>query len=147
MEFTCFMSFALAQAVAASKRGEIPVGAVVVKSGIVIAQAGNETRGTCDPTAHAEILAMRRACTVLKAERLTGCDLYVTLEPCPMCATAISYARISRIYCAAMDPKSGGIWVYDNPACHHKPDIYTGIKERASQKLLTKFFTALRSNL
>lgn len=139
------MDAALKEAVAAATRDEVPVGAVVVSpNGEIIASAGNRTRELNDPTAHAEILAIRAACGVLGDERLTGCDLYVTLEPCPMCASAISQARIARLYYGATDPKSGGIAqgprIYSHAQSHHVPEVYDGIAEAASTKLLRQFF-------
>jgi len=139
------MSEALVQARAAADRGEVPVGAVIVDgAGQVIASAGNRTRELLDPTAHAEVLAIRAACSALGVERLTGCDLYVTLEPCPMCAAAISNARIGRLYYGASDPKSGGVEqgprVFSHTQCHHVPEVYDGIDAGASQKLLRDFF-------
>ena len=143
------MSKALVQARAAANRGEVPVGAVIVDgAGQVIASAGNRTRELSDPTAHAEVLAIRAACSALGAERLTGCDLYVTLEPCPMCAAAISNARIGRLYYGASDPKSGGVEqgprVFSHAQCHHAPEVYDGIDAVASQKLLRDFFKGWR---
>ena len=143
------MSKALVQARAAADRGEVPVGAVIVDgAGQVIALAGNRTRELSDPTAHAEVLAIRAACSALGAERLTGCDLYVTLEPCPMCAAAISNARIGRLYYGASDPKSGGVEqgprVFSHAQCHHAPEVYDGIDAVASQKLLRDFFKERR---
>jgi tRNA(Arg) A34 adenosine deaminase TadA len=143
------MGLALAEAQAAAARGEVPVGAVVVApDGRVAARAGNRTRELADPTAHAEILAVRAACLALGSERLTGYDLYVTLEPCPMCAAAISFARVRRLYYGASDPKGGGVEVgprvFDQPTCHHRPDIYAGIGEREAAALLTAFFAGLR---
>ena len=143
------MSKALVQARAAANRGEVPVGAVIVDgAGKVIALAGNRTRELSDPTAHAEVLAIRAACLALGAERLTGCDLYVTLEPCPMCAAAISNARIGRLYYGASDPKSGGVEqgprVFSHAQCHHAPEVYDGIDAVASQKLLRDFFKERR---
>ena len=143
------MSKALVQARAAANRGEVPVGAVIVdEAGQVIALAGNRTRELSDPTAHAEVLAIRAACSALGAERLTGCDLYVTLEPCPMCAAAISNARIGRLYYGASDPKSGGVEqgprVFSHAQCHHAPEVYDGIDAVASQKLLRDFFKERR---
>ena len=143
------MSKALVQARAAANRGEVPVGAVIVDgAGKVIALAGNRTRELSDPTAHAEVLAIRAACSALGAERLTGCDLYVTLEPCPMCAAAISNARIGRLYYGASDPKSGGVEqgprVFSHAQCHHAPEVYDGIDGVASQKLLRDFFKGRR---
>ncbi len=148
--FRSFMGLALAQAEAAGARGEVPVGAVVVGSdGVVLAQAGNRTRELCDPTAHAEMLAIRAACAALGQERLTGCDLYVTLEPCAMCAMAISHARLRRVYYGAADPKSGGVAqgprVFAHSQCHHVPEVYDNIDAPASEALLRRFFDALRS--
>jgi tRNA(Arg) A34 adenosine deaminase TadA len=143
-QFRSFMDAALSQARDAATRGEVPVGAVVVQNGTVIAQAGNETRALNDPTAHAETLAIRRACSALGVERLTDCDLYVTLEPCPMCAGAIANARIARLYFGASDPKSGGVLsgarVFDHPQCHHRPEVYDGLSENECKTLLTDFF-------
>jgi len=142
------MDVALAEARAAGARGETPIGAVVVREGVVIASAGNRPRELNDPTAHAEILAIRAAAAVLGNERLTGCDLYVTLEPCPMCAAAISFARIRRLYYGAADPKGGavdsGVRLYASPTCHHAPEVYGGISETASATLLRDFFAARR---
>jgi len=143
------MDIALEQARAAAARGEVPVGAVVIApTGEVIAQAGNRTRADNDPTAHAEILAIRAACAHLGAERLTGCALYVTLEPCPMCAGAISAARIARLYYGASDPKSGGVAqgarVFAHPQCHHAPEVFEGIAEQEATALLRDFFAARR---
>jgi tRNA(adenine34) deaminase len=142
------MAEALAQARAAAARGEVPVGALVVKDGIVIARAGNRTLEDRDPTAHAEILAIRAACEALGSERLVGCDLIVTLEPCPMCAAAISFARIRRLYYAASDPKGGavenGVRFYASPTCHHAPEVYGGIRESEASALLRDFFSARR---
>ncbi len=143
------MDLALQEARAAAARGEVPVGAVVVTGqGAVLAQAGNRTRELCDPTAHAEILAIRAACAALGQERLTECDLYVTLEPCPMCAAAISNARIARLYYGAADPKSGGVGqgprIFAHPQCHHLPEIYDGIGAGEAAALLQDFFARLR---
>jgi tRNA(adenine34) deaminase len=143
------MARALAAAAAAGARGEVPVGAVIVDpTGAIIAEAGNRTRELCDPTAHAELLAIRAACAVLGSERLSGCDLHVTLEPCPMCATAISFARIARVYYAAPDPKGGGVdhgpRVYAHPTCHHRPEVYGGIGESEAAALLRSFFADRR---
>lgn len=147
-DFTSFMDVALKEAKAAGARGEVPVGAVIVKAGKVLAQAGNRTREQADPTAHAEILALRAACAQL-GERLTDCDIYVTLEPCPMCAAALSFARIRRLYYAASDPKSGGIEhgprLFTHPQCHHKPEIYEGLRETEAAALLKNFFAKRRS--
>jgi tRNA(Arg) A34 adenosine deaminase TadA len=149
MVFKSFMSEALVQARAAADRGEVPVGAVIVDgAGQVIASAGNRTRELHDPTAHAEVLAIRAACSALGVERLTGCDLYVTLEPCPMCAAAISNARIGRLYYGASDPKSGGVEqgprVFSHAQCHHAPEVYDGIDAVASRDLLKAFFKGRR---
>jgi tRNA(Arg) A34 adenosine deaminase TadA len=142
------MGAALAEARAAAARGEVPVGAVVVKDGEVLASAGNRTLELRDPTAHAEILAIREACRVLGSERLVGCDLAVTLEPCPMCAGAISFARIRRLYFGALDPKGGavesGVRLYSSPTCHHAPDVYGGIGESEAASLLRSFFADRR---
>jgi cytidine deaminase len=148
MTFRSHMSLALQEATAAAARGEVPVGAVVVQAGRVLAQAGNRTRELNDPTAHAEMLAIRAACAALGQERLTGCDLYVTLEPCPMCAAAISNARIARLYYGAADPKSGGVAqgprIFDHPQCHHRPEVYDGIAAEEASRLLTDFFAPRR---
>ena len=145
MAFTTFMPDAIEEARAAAARGEVPVGAVLVSpDGTVLARAGNETRAGRDPTAHAEVLAIRRACARLGAERLTGCTLWVTLEPCPMCAAAIAHARIARLVYGASDPKSGGIEtgprLYAHPNLHHAPEIVAGIDETTCRTLLTEFF-------
>ena len=150
MTFTSHMATALSEARAAAARGEVPVGAVVTgPDGAILAQAGNRTRELADPTAHAEVLAIRAACAVLGAERLTGCDLYVTLEPCPMCAAAISLARIRRLYFGAADPKSGGVLqgarVFAQPQCHHVPEVYDGIAAEESAAMLQTFFSARRA--
>lgn len=148
MTFRSHMQIALTEAEAAAARGEIPVGAVLLRDGKVVAQAGNRTRELNDPTAHAEVLVIREACRVLRQERLTGCDLYVTLEPCPMCAAAISNARIGRLYYGASDPKSGGVGqgprIFSHPQCHHAPEVYDGIDEARSAALLADFFARLR---
>jgi tRNA(adenine34) deaminase len=143
------MDVALNEARAAGLRGEVPVGAVVVgPDGAVVAQAGNRTRQMCDPTAHAEVLAIRGACTVLGSERLVGHDLYVTLEPCPICAGAISAARIARLYYGAADPKSGGVAhgarVFSHAQCHHVPEVYEGIAAGEAEAILREFFAARR---
>ncbi|GGA20442.1 tRNA-specific adenosine deaminase [Salipiger profundus] len=143
------MEQALAEARAAAARGEVPVGAVVVApDGRVAAAAGNRTRELNDPTAHAEILALRAACAAAGSERLPGHDLYVTLEPCPMCAAAISAARIARLYYGATDPKSGGVAhgarVFAHPQCHHVPEVYDGIAAREAETLLRGFFAERR---
>jgi cytidine deaminase len=146
--FTSFMDAALAEARAAALAGEVPVGAVVVREGVVIARARNRMRELVDPTAHAEMLAIREACRVLGSERLTGCDLWVSLEPCPACAGAIAAARLSRLYYAASDPKSGGVAqgprVFDHPQAHWAPEIYGGIGEAEAAALLKDFFAARR---
>jgi tRNA(adenine34) deaminase len=148
MTFLSFMSAAMSQARAAALRGEVPIGAVVVREGRVIAAAGNRTRELCDPTAHAEVLAIREACQLLQSERLPDCDLYVTLEPCPICAGTIAAARIKRLYFGALDPKSGGTLhgarVFSHPQCHHLPEIYDGIDAAQSEALLREFFAAKR---
>ena len=143
------MALALDAARAAGSAGEVPIGAVIVDGdGRVIAAAGNRTITDHDPTAHAEILAIREACAQIGSERLTGCDLYVTLEPCPMCAAAISFARIRRLYYAAYDPKGGGIEqgarIFSQPTCHHRPEIYSGIGESEAATLLRDFFRERR---
>ena len=148
MDFRSYMDIALSEAQAAAARGEVPVGAVIVRGGQVIARAGNQTRALNDPTAHAEMLVIRAACAALDQERLTGCDLYVTLEPCPMCAAAISNARIARLYYGAADPKSGGVAqgprVFAHPQCHHKPEVYDGIASQEAETMLRDFFAAKR---
>ncbi|PHQ84358.1 MAG: tRNA-specific adenosine deaminase [Thalassobium sp.] len=149
MTFRSHMDSALSEARAAAARGEVPVGAVIVDAGgRVLAAAGNRTRELNDPTAHAEMLAIRAACAALDQERLTGCDLYVTLEPCPMCAAAISNARIARLYYGASDPKSGGVAhgarVFTHPQCHHAPEVYDGISAQAAAALLSDFFANRR---
>ena len=146
--FRSFMGLALDQARAAADRGEVPVGAVVVRGDQVLAQAGNRTRELSDPTAHAEMLAIRAACAAMGSERLVGCDLYVTLEPCPMCAAAISAARLGRLYFGAADPKSGGVTVgarvFTHPQCHHVPEVYDGIGGAEAEALLRAFFAERR---
>lgn len=142
------MAEAMAEAQAAAARGEVPVGAVVVLNGEIVARAGNRTRELCDPTAHAEVLAIREACRRAGSERLPGHDLYVTLEPCPICAGAIAAARIARLYYGATDPKSGGVAhgarVFSHPQCHHVPEIYDGIDAEQSERLLKSFFAPRR---
>lgn len=148
METQSFMDAALAQAHAAGEAGEVPIGAVVVRAGAVIAQAGNRTLMYRDPTAHAEIIAIRQAARALANERLFDCDLYVTLEPCTMCAAAISLARIRRLYYGAADPKAGavehGVQFFSDRTCLHRPEIYGGIGEREAATLLQNFFRARR---
>ncbi|MTH34594.1 nucleoside deaminase [Paracoccus limosus] len=149
MEFSTHMPEALDQARSAAARGEVPVGAVLVGAdGRVLARAGNRTREDSDPTAHAEILAIRAACAALGSERLPGAQLWVTLEPCPMCAAAISAARIAVLYYGADDPRMGGVRhgarVFDHPQCHHRPEIIDGISAEESRNLLQDFFRARR---
>jgi tRNA(Arg) A34 adenosine deaminase TadA len=149
MTFRSHMDAALAEARAAAARGEVPVGAVVVgPDGRVLAAAGNRTRELADPTAHAELLAIREAARAQGSERLTGCDLYVTLEPCPMCAAAISQARIARLYYGAEDPKSGGVAhgprIFAHPQSHHVPEVYDGIGAEEAARLLRAFFAERR---
>lgn len=143
-----FMAEALEEARAAADRGEVPVGAVVVSGGEILARAGNRTLELKDPTAHAELLAIREAAAALGSERLIGCDLWVTLEPCAMCAAAISFARIRRLYYGAPDPKMGGVEhgprFFSQPTCHHAPEVYPGIAEREAAELLRDFFAARR---
>ena len=144
------MDLAFAEAEAAALRGEVPIGAVIVDGeGALVAAAGNRTLELKDPTAHAELLAIREACAKLGSERLTGCDIYVTLEPCPMCATAISFARLRRLYFAAPDEKGGGVEhgprIFAHSTCHHAPEIYGGIGERRAAEMLRNFFAPRRS--
>ncbi len=148
-EFTSHMDRALAEAQAAAERGESPIGAVVAgPDGAVLAVGGNRVRELSDPSAHAEMLALRAAAQATGSERLTGCDLYVTLEPCPMCAGAISLARIRRLYYGAPDPKTGGVdhgaRVFAHPTCHHAPEVYGAIAEAECAALLRRFFQARR---
>jgi tRNA(adenine34) deaminase len=142
------MDLALKVAEKAGKSGEVPIGCVIVRDYEVIATAGNLTLSRRDPTAHAEVLAIRQAAERIGTERLTDCDLYVTLEPCAMCAGAISFARIRRLYYGAADPKGGavesGVRFFASPTCHHAPDVYPGIGERASATLLQEFFRERR---
>jgi tRNA(adenine34) deaminase len=144
-----FMELALAEARAAGERGEVPVGCVLVRGGEVIARAGNRTVADRDPTAHAEMIAIRDAARALGSERLADCDLYVTLEPCAMCAAAVSFARIRRLYYGAADPKGGavenGVKFFASPTCHHQPEIYGGLAEAAARDLLKSFFKDRRS--
>ena len=143
-----FMDDALSEARAAQAAGEVPVGAVIVCDGAVVARAGNRTLRERDPTAHCEMLTIRQAAALLGSERLTGCDLYVTLEPCAMCAGAISFARIRRLYYGAPDPKGGAVdhgpRFYQQPTCHHRPEVYGGINESEAAALLKEFFKARR---
>jgi tRNA(adenine34) deaminase len=142
------MDDALGQARDAQAASEVPVGAVVVRDGAIIALAGNRTLRDRDPTAHAELLAIREAAAALGSERLTDCDLYVTLEPCAMCTAAISFARIRRLYYGAVDPKGGavenGVRFFASPTCHHRPEVYGGIGESEAGALLRDFFKARR---
>jgi tRNA(adenine34) deaminase len=143
-----FMQLALEEARAAAERGEVPVGCVVVREGEVIARAGNRTIVDRDPTAHAEVLAIRQAAAALGSERLATCDLYVTLEPCAMCAAAMSFARIRRLYFGASDPKGGavedGVRFFSAATCNHRPEVYGGLNESACAALLKEFFQARR---
>ncbi|WP_209003991.1 nucleoside deaminase [Labrenzia sp. CE80] len=143
-----FMELALKEAQKAAARGEVPVGAVLVCEGKVLACDGNRTLEYSDPTAHAEVLVIRQACQQFESQRLPGCDLYVTLEPCPMCAAAISFARIRRLYFGAADEKGGavdhGTRFFCQPTCHHVPEVYSGISERAAAVLLKDFFQSKR---
>lgn len=142
------LSCAFAEARAASSRGEVPVGAVLVRDGVILSRAGNRVLELKDPTAHAEILAIRDACRTSGSERLTGCDLYVTLEPCAMCAAAISFARLRRLYWAASDPKGGAVEhgprLFSQPTCHHAPELYGGLRESEGAALLRSFFAERR---
>lgn len=148
MSAATFMDLALEQAENAGKAGEVPIGCVIVRDGAVIARAGNRTLTDRDPTAHAEVLALRQAARTLGSERLTGCDLYVTLEPCTMCAAAISFARIRRLYFGALDPKGGavdsGVRFFASPTCHHAPEVYPAVGETRAATLLREFFKARR---
>lgn len=142
------MEMALHQARLAADRGEVPVGAVIMRGGEILAQTGNRTLELNDPTAHAEVLVIREACKVLGTQRLPDCDLYVTLEPCTLCATAISFARIRRLYIGAEDVKGGGVLngvrFYSQETCHHAPEVYSGIGEKAAAELLKSFFAGRR---
>ena len=143
-----FMDMALEEARAAGERGEVPVGCLIVRAGEVIARAGNRTVADRDPTGHAEIVAIRDAAARLASERLEDCDLYVTLEPCAMCAGAVSFARIRRLYYGAGDPKGGavdnGVKFFAAPTCHHRPEVYGGLAEAEASALLTEFFKERR---
>src|SRR6516164_2377619 len=143
-----FMDLALEEARAAGSRGEVPVGCVIVHDGAVIARAGNRTLVDHDPTAHAELVAIRAAAAALGSERLEDCDLYVTLEPCAMCAGAVSFARIRRLYYGAADPKGGavdnGVQFFTSPTCHHRPEVYGGLGEAEASALLKAFFRERR---
>jgi tRNA(Arg) A34 adenosine deaminase TadA len=142
------MSCAFFEARAALERGEVPIGAVIVRDGAIVSRAGNQTLQDKDPTAHAEVLAIRRACRTEDSERLSGCDIYVTLEPCALCAAAISFARLRRLYFAAPDPKGGGVEqgprFFAQPTCHHVPEIYGGLRASEAAAMLTAFFMARR---
>ncbi|GIT90869.1 tRNA-specific adenosine deaminase [Jannaschia pagri] len=146
--FRSFMPQALIQARAAAARGEVPVGAVVSRGATILAEAGNRTRELSDPTAHAEILAIRAACARLGSERLIGCALWVTLEPCAMCAQAIAHARLARLHFGALDPKSGGVLhgarVFEHTQTHHRPEVYDGLEGDACAELLREFFAERR---
>lgn len=149
MSKASFMEHALEEAKLAAQRGEVPVGAVLVHKGTIISRNGNRTLELKDPTAHAEVLVIREAAAKLGNERLYGCDLYVTLEPCPMCAGATSFARIRRLYYGASDEKSGavesGVKYYNSETCHHKPEVYSGILETECSTILKEFFSDKRS--
>ena len=142
------MALALAEARLAAEAGEVPVGAVIVREGVILASGRNRPRADHDPTAHAEMAAIRAAARALGDERLVGCDLYVTLEPCTMCAAAISHARIRRLYFGASDPKGGGVEngvrFFDQPTCHHRPEVYGGMGEAEAAALLRAFFAERR---
>src|SRR5436190_6097585 len=148
MQSPSFMDVAMAEARAAGSAGEVPVGCVIVCNGAAIARAGNRTLADRDPTAHCELLAIRRAAAALACERLIDCDLYVTLEPCAMCAAAISFARIRRLYYGAGDAKGGavenGVRFFASPTCHHRPEVYGGIGEAQSAELVQSFFRERR---
>jgi tRNA(adenine34) deaminase len=145
---TSFMAMALDEAGATGARGEVPVGCVIVRGGAVVARAGNRTLADRDPTAHAEIIAIRAAAASLGSERLDACDLYVTLEPCAMCAGAVAFARIRRLYYGAADPKGGavdnGVKFFASPSCHHRPEVYGGLAEAEAGALLKEFFRERR---
>ena len=143
-----FMELALDEARKAQSRGEVPIGCIIVRDGAVIAAAGNRTLADRDPTAHAEMLAIRAAAQILGSERLIECDLHVTLEPCAMCAAAVSFARIRRLYYGAADPKGGavesGVRFFSSPTCHHRPEVYGAMGESDASALLKDFFKARR---
>jgi tRNA(adenine34) deaminase len=145
---TSFMDMALEEARIAGAAGEVPVGCVIVRGDAVVARAGNRTLADCDPTAHAEIVAIRAAARLLGSQRLGDCDLYITLEPCAMCAAAVSFARIRRLYYGAADPKGGavdnGVKFFSSPTCHHRPEVYGGIAEAEASALLKEFFRERR---
>jgi tRNA(Arg) A34 adenosine deaminase TadA len=142
------MAIAFGEARAAAERGEVPVGAAIMRDGTLLARAGNRTLELKDPTAHAEMLAIRAACEAAGSERLPGCDIYVTLEPCPMCAAAISFARLRRLYFGASDPKMGGVEngprIFSSSSCQHRPEIYGGMREGESAEMLKAFFRVKR---
>jgi tRNA(adenine34) deaminase len=148
MTMATFMEMALDEARAGGEAGEVPVGCVIVHDGAVVARAGNRTLTDADPTAHAELVALRAAARLLGSERLTACDLYVTLEPCAMCAGAVSFARIRRLYYGAADPKGGavdnGVKFFSSPTCHHRPEVYGGLAEAEASALLKEFFRERR---
>ncbi len=143
-----FMDMALEEARTAGEAGEVPVGCVIVRDGAVIARAGNRTLTDSDPTAHAEMVALRQAAGLLGSERLGDCDLYVTLEPCAMCAGAVAFARVRRLYYGAADPKGGavdnGVKFFASPTCHHRPEVYGGMAEAEASALLKEFFRERR---
>lgn len=144
-----YMQLALEEARQAAARGEVPVGAVLVdEEGNILAQAGNRTEAECDPSAHAELLAIRAACAIRRSPRLPDCTLYVTLEPCPLCATAISFARLRRIVFGAFDPKGGGVehgpCIFHQPTCHHRPEVMGGVYAETASALLKDFFALKR---
>lgn len=145
---TKFMDLAIEEAIAAGARNEVPVGAVIARKGKIIAAQGNRIIGNADPTAHAEILAIRQACATVQSERLVDCDLYVSLEPCPMCAAAIGFARIRRLYYGAEDIKAGGVdhgvRLFSQPGCNHRPEVYGGIQQETCANLLRDFFEQRR---
>jgi tRNA(adenine34) deaminase len=143
-----FMALALDEARAAGRRGEVPIGCAIVRAGAVVARAGNSMLASRDPTAHAELTAIRQAAALVGSERLDDCDLYVTVEPCAMCAAAISFARIRRLYYGAADSKGGavesGVRFFASPTCHHRPEVYGGLAEAEAATLLTEFFRERR---
>lgn len=149
MAFNTYMNHAIEEAKRALGRGEVPIGAVIIDQfGTILSKEGNRTRELNDPTAHAEILAIRNACDEVKNERLTNCSMYVTLEPCPMCAAAISNARISRLFFGVEDYKSGGVYngpkIYSHKQCHHIPEVFDGIGKTESEKIIKEFFKSKR---
>ena len=148
MEKPSFMDLAIEEARAAQAAGEVPVGCVLVRDGTVVARGGNRTLRDKDPTAHAEMVALRAAAAAIGSERLTDCDLYVTLEPCAMCAGALSFARVRRLYYGAIDPKGGavesGVRFFASPTCHHRPEVYGGIGDAEASALLKEFFKERR---